>query len=124
VKKVLRIRIRRLTLITRQIEINGKTFRVTLTSPVINEVKRLKNLYAAAFEDPESFEQISSEISAAINEISTAVEPTASDSDLDGLIQEIIKVVDKKDEVEEASKSSSKTGKTKSTYKKKAKKKQ
>jgi len=63
---------------------------------VISQVNNLKNLYNAAYEDPESFEEVSAEISSTINEIATAAEPEASDSDLDGLIQEIIKVVDNK----------------------------
>jgi len=83
-------------MITKQIEINGTEFRLTLTDQVINQVNNLKNLYATAYEDPESFEQVSSEISTTIQEIATAVEPEISDSDLDGLIQEVIKVVDNK----------------------------
>ncbi|MEK0348947.1 MAG: hypothetical protein QQN50_04045, partial [Nitrosopumilus sp.] len=47
-------------------------------------------------EDPESFEDVSAEISSTINEIASNVEPPANDSDLDGLIQEIIKAVDSK----------------------------
>ena len=53
-------------------------------------------MYEKAYEDPEMFEQISSEISSTINEIATAVEPEPSDSDLDGLIQEIIRVTESK----------------------------
>ncbi len=83
-------------MITQQIEVNGTEFRLTLTDQVINQVNNLKTLYAAAYEDPESFEQVSSEISNTINDIADAVEPRASDNDLDGLIQEIIKVVDDK----------------------------
>ncbi len=83
-------------MITKQIEVNGTEFRLTLTDQVINQVNNLKDLYSAAYEDPESFEQVSSEISNTIQEIATAVEPEVSDSDLDGLIQEIIKVVDNK----------------------------
>ena len=83
-------------MITKQIEVNGTEFRLTLTDQVINQVNNLKDLYSAAYEDPESFEQVSSEISTTIQEIATAVEPEVSDSDLDGLIQEIIKVVDNK----------------------------
>ena len=83
-------------MITKEIEVNGTSFRLTLTDQVINQVNNLKSLYAAAYEDPESFEQVSSEISTTINDIATAVDPPASDSDLDGLIQEIIKVVDNK----------------------------
>ena len=61
-------------------------------------VNNLKNLYNVAYEDPESFEDVSAEISNTINEIASTVEPNADDSDLDGLIQEIIKAVDNKAE--------------------------
>ncbi len=81
---------------TKEIEVNGTGFRVTLTDQVINQVNSLKSLYNAAYEDPESFEEVSAEISSTINEIADSVEPRASDGDLDGLIQEIIKVVDNK----------------------------
>ncbi len=74
-------------MITKQIEVNGTDFRVTLTDQVINQVNSLKSLYNTAYEDPESFEQVSSEISDTINDIASAVEPIASDSELDGLIQ-------------------------------------
>ena len=84
-------------MISKQIEVNGTSFRLTLTEQVIGQVKNLKSLYSTAYEDPESFEQISSEISSTINQIATAVEPEATDSDLDGLIQEIIKAVENKD---------------------------
>ena len=84
-------------MISKQIEVNGTSFRLTLTDQVISQVKNLTSLYSAAYEDPESFEEISSEISSTINQIATAVEPEATDSDLDGLIQEIIKAVENKE---------------------------
>jgi len=84
-------------MITKQIEINGSSFRLVLTDQIINQVNNLKNLYSAAYEDPESFEQVSSQISLAINEIATAAEPKVSDSDLDALIQEIIEAVENKE---------------------------
>ncbi len=91
-------------MLTKQVEVNGKSFRVTLTDQVISQVNSLKNLYNQAYEDPESFDQVSAEISTTINEISSAVEPEAADSDLDGLIQEIIKIVDNKEaEIEKES---------------------
>jgi len=83
-------------MLTKIIEVNGTEFRLTLTDQVVNHVNNLKSLYNAAYEDPESFEEVSAEISSTITDIATAVEPEPSDSDLDGLIQEIIKVVDNK----------------------------
>ena len=88
-------------MITKEIEINGSQFKLILTDQVIAQVDNLKSLYATAAEDPESFEEVSSEISAAINHIATAVTPEISDSNLDGLIQQVFKAVeDKKSEVE------------------------
>jgi len=84
-------------MITKQIEVNGTSFHLVLTDQIINQVNNLKNLYSTAYEDPESFEQVSSQISLTINEIATAAEPKVSDGDLDGLIQEIIKEVDNKE---------------------------
>ena len=95
-KKPIRQKIKILTISIKEIEVNGTDFRVTLTDQIINQVNSLKSLYNAAYEDPESFEQVSAEISSTINDIADSVEPRASDSDLDGLIQEIIKVVDNK----------------------------
>jgi hypothetical protein len=83
-------------MIIKEIQVNGTVFRLTLTDPIINQVKNLKSLYNTAYEDSESFEQLGTEISSVIQEISTAIEPKADDTDLDSLIQEIIKTVDDK----------------------------
>jgi hypothetical protein len=80
----------------KEVDVNGTEYRILLTDQVIGHVNNLKNLYNAAYEDPESFEDVSAEISSTINEIASTVEPEADDSDLDGLIQEIIKAVDNK----------------------------
>ena len=88
-------------MITKEIEINGSKFKITLTDQVIGQVDNLKSLYATAAEDPEIFEENNSQISATINDIAGAVTPEISDSYLDGLIQEVFKAVDdKKSEVE------------------------
>lgn len=81
---------------SKEFAVNGTDYKVVLTDQVIGQVNTLKELYNVAYEDPESFEDVSAEISSTINEISSNVEPTAEDSDLDGLIQEIIKAVDTK----------------------------
>ena len=83
---------------SKEFKVNGTDYRVVLTEQVIGHVNNLKTLYNAAYEDPESFEDVSAEISTTINEIASTVEPATEDSDLDGLIQEIIKAVDTKAE--------------------------
>ena len=85
-------------MIIKELEIDGEKFQLTLTDQVINQVNNLKSLYNAAYEDPESFEQISAEISSTIQEISNAVEPKPGDNHLDNLIQQVIKTVDDKTE--------------------------
>ena len=88
-------------MITKDIAVDGAEYKLTLTDQVLNQVDNLKALYATAAEDPESFEQVSSEISAAINNITESISPEISDGHLDGLIQEVFKAVDdKKSEVE------------------------
>jgi len=90
-------------MIIQEITLNGKEYRLTLTDQVLSDVRRLKALYNAAYEDPESFEEVSSAISDTINQIAGAVEPQVSDSDLDALIQAVMKAVDEKSkETEEA----------------------
>jgi len=90
-------------MIIQEITLNGKKYRLTLTDQLLSDVRRLKALYNAAYEDPESFEEVSSAISDTINQIASAVEPVVSDSDLDALIQAVMKAVDEKSkETEEA----------------------
>ena len=83
-------------MIIKEIDINGEKFQLTLTEQVISQVNHLKSLYNTAYEDPESFEQVSAEISSIIQEISNAVKPKPSDTHLDNLIQQVIKTVNDK----------------------------
>ena len=96
-------------MITKEIVVNDVKFKVMLTDQIINQVENLKSLnVSVADAEPEDFEQISSEISATINEIATAVEPEVSDEFLDGVIQEVFKAVqEKKSEVEKQLKNKS-----------------
>ena len=80
----------------KEFDVNGTDYSITITEQVIGHINNLKNLYNAAYEDPESFEDVSAEISSTITEIASIVEPKVEDSDLDGLIQEIMKIVDNK----------------------------
>ena len=83
-------------MIIKEIDISGEKFRLMLTEQIINQVNNLKTLYSTAYDDPESFEQVSAEISSTIQEISNAVEPKPDSNHLDDLIQQIIKTVDAK----------------------------
>ena len=107
-------------MITKEIEIDGEQFRLVLTDQIINQVNNLKSLYNAAYDDPESFEQVSAEISSIIQEISNAVEPKPTDSHLDNLIQQVIKIVDdKKEQIDKQSNEKPVTKRNKKTKSKK-----
>ena len=81
-------------MLTHEIQVNETKYSIIITDQIINQVNNLKSLYNTAYEDPESFEQVSAQISDAIQEITSSVKPAANDNHLDGLIQEIIKIVD------------------------------
>jgi len=83
---------------SKEFDVNGTDYKIVITDQVVGHVNNLKNLYNSTYEDPESFEDVSAEISNTINEIAATVEPEVEDSDLDGLIQEVIKAVDSKAE--------------------------
>ena len=83
-------------MIIKESEIRGEKFLLMLTEQIISQVNNLKTLYSTAYDDPESFEQVSAEISSTIQEISNAVEPKPDSSHLDDLIQQVIKTVDDK----------------------------
>ena len=107
-------------MIIKEIDISGEKFRLMLTEQIISQVKNLKTLYSAAYDDPESFEQVSAEISSTIQEISNAVEPKPDSSHLDDLIQQVIKTVD--DKTQEANMQSEDKPITKKSKKKRVKK--
>ena len=92
-------------MLTHEIEVDETKYTIVITAQIVNQVNNLKSLYNVAYEDPESFEQVSAQISSAIQEIASSVTPAANDNHLDGLIQEIIKIVDNQaSEVEKQSK--------------------
>ena len=92
-------------MLTHEIEVNETKYTIVITDQIVNQVNNLKSLYNVAYEDPESFEQVSAQISSAIQDIASSVTPAANDNHLDGLIQEIIKIVDNQSaEVEKQSK--------------------
>jgi len=107
-------------MLTHEIEVNETKYTIVITDQIVNQVNNLKSLYNVAYEDPESFEQISAQISSAIQVIASSVTPAANDNHLDGLIQEIIKIVD--NQAAEVEKQSTEKPKKKVTKSKKAKK--
>ena len=107
-------------MLTHEIEVSETKYTIVITDQIVNQVNNLKSLYNVAYEDPESFEQVSAQISSAIQDIASSVTPAANDNHLDGLIQKIIKIVD--NQAAEVEKQSTEKPKKKVTKSKKAKK--
>ena len=104
-KKSIRSLKKNVIMLTHEIQVNETKYSIIITDQIVNQVNNLKSLYNTAYEDPESFEHVSAQISSAIQEITSSVTPEANDNHLDGLIQEIIKIVDNQSaEVEKQSK--------------------
>ena len=72
---------------SKEFDVNGTDYTITITEQVIGHVNNLKNLYNAAYEDPESFEDVSSEISNTITDIASTVEPEVEEAEFN--IEEI-----------------------------------
>jgi len=85
-------------MITQTVKVNGRNYTITLSEQTNMLTMRLKKLYSASFGDVESFDQISSAISSTINDLKRhSVNPEPRDEDLDGVIQALLKLFEKKE---------------------------
>lgn len=86
-------------MITQTVKVNGHSYTITLSDQTNMLVTRLKKLYTASYGDVESFDQISSTIANTINELKKySINPEPRDDDLDGVIQALLKLFEKKEQ--------------------------
>ncbi len=86
-------------MVTQRVNVNGRGYTITLSEQTNMLVTRLKKLYSASFGDVESFDQISLAISSTINELRKhSISPEPRDEDLDGVIQALLKLFEKKEQ--------------------------
>ena len=80
-----------------EIQVNGRKYTVTLNDRTNLMIIRLRRLYSASYGDVESFDEISTAISDTINELKKhAISPEPNDEDLDGIVQELFKLAEKR----------------------------
>lgn len=85
-------------MVTQTVSVNGRNYTITLSEQTTMLVTRLKGLYNASYGDVESFGEISGAISSTINELRKhSVNPDPREDDLDGVIQALLKLFEKKD---------------------------
>lgn len=80
-----------------EIQVNGRKYTITLNDRTNLMIIRLRRLYSASYGDVESFDEISTAISDTINELKKhAISPEPNDEDLDGIVQELFKLAEKR----------------------------
>lgn len=85
-------------MVTQTVSVNGRNYTITLSEQTTMLATRLKGLYNASYGDVESFGEISGAISNTINELRKhSVNPDPREDDLDGVIQALLKLFEKKD---------------------------
>lgn len=83
-------------MVTETFKVNGRSYTIVLNEQTSMLTGRLKRLYSASYGDVESFDEISSAISNTINQLKQVITPEPLDEDLDGIIQEIFKLFERK----------------------------
>jgi len=86
-------------MVTQRVKVNGRSYTLTLSEQTNMLATRLRKLYSASYGDVESFDEISSAISNTINELRKhSISPEPRDEDLDGVIQALLKLFEKKEQ--------------------------
>jgi len=85
-------------MVTQSVKVNGRNYTITLSEQTTMLVTRLRRLYNASYADVESFDEVSGAISSTINELRKhSINPEPKEDDLDGVIQALLKLFEKKD---------------------------
>ncbi|HEU4483165.1 MAG TPA: hypothetical protein VFZ46_01450 [Nitrososphaeraceae archaeon] len=81
----------------KKIKVNNREYSVTLNDQTQLNAMKLKRLYQQSYSDMDSFDEVSTEISSTINNLlKRSVSPEILEEDMDGAIQQILKMYEKK----------------------------
>lgn len=79
-----------------KIKVNNRLYSVALNEQTQMYARKLRGLYQQGYSDVDSFDEVSSEISNTVNNLlKRSVSPEVREEDMDGVIQHLLKVVDK-----------------------------
>jgi hypothetical protein len=79
-----------------KIKVNNHTYLVALNEQTQMYARKLRGLYQQGYSDVDSFDEVSSEISTTVNNLlKRSVTPEVREEDMDGVIQHLLKAVDK-----------------------------
>lgn len=81
----------------KNIIVNKREYAITLNDQTQLNAMKLRRLYQESYSDMDSFDEVSSEISTTINSLlKKSVTPEVLEEDMDGTIQQILKMYEKK----------------------------
>jgi hypothetical protein len=79
-----------------KIKVNNRSYNVTVNEQTQMYAMRLKRLYQQNYNDVDSFDEVSSEISSTVsNLLKHAVSPEVREDDMDGVIEQLLKMYEK-----------------------------
>ena len=85
-----------ITIMAEEIKVNNNVYKVTVNDQTRMYVMKLNRLYQQGFNDVDSFDEISSEISNTINNLlKHSLSPEVSEEDMDGAVKQLLHMFDK-----------------------------
>ncbi|HEY7227629.1 MAG TPA: hypothetical protein VH481_05840 [Nitrososphaeraceae archaeon] len=79
-----------------EIKVNNNVYKVTVNDQTRMYVMKLNRLYQQGFNDVDSFDEISSEISSTINNLlKHSLSPEVHEEDMDGAVKQLLHMFDK-----------------------------
>jgi hypothetical protein len=79
-----------------QIKVNNNVYKVTVNDQTRMYAMKLNRLYQQGFNDVDSFDEISSEISNTINSLlKNSLSPEVREEDMDGAVKQLLHMFDK-----------------------------
>ena len=83
-------------MIREKIKVNNHNYNVTLNEQTQMYAMKLRRLYQQSYSDMDSFGEVSTEISSTVNNLlKHAVSPEVKEDDMDGVIQQVLKMYEK-----------------------------
>jgi hypothetical protein len=83
-------------MIKEKIKVNNHNYNVTMNEQTQMYAMKLRRLYQQDYSDVDSFGEVSTEISSTVNNLlKHAVTPEVKEDDMDGVIQQVLKMYEK-----------------------------
>jgi hypothetical protein len=83
-------------MIKEKIKVNNRSYSVSLNEQTQMYAMKLRRLYQQSYSDVDSFDEVSSEISSTVsNLLKHGVSPEVREDDMDGVIQQVLKMYEK-----------------------------